>query len=253
MRSSLLALALLSVSACSSGGGDLNNLVERPKPLGNPINAQVAPGTRLKDGQTIKAEGVVVIAVDNFDETNDGKGIGDIYVQDPVQTGPKGTAWSGLKLYRPAKNPPDLELSAGHGVNLVGEFSALTQPGTATPFDPGLVLVEAVTPSVALTFEGAPPVPIDLTFEDVADKMAAQQYQNRLVRFRNVTLTTDFTGSRREAKTNAPFTMTAKFFPIDKTESLSPKTGTTYKSVTGIFDFFYSYKLCPRSATDVEL
>lgn len=253
-RSAALGITL-AASACSSGGGDLNQLVEKPKPVGNPIAAASDPKspTKLGDRQTIKAQGVVVIAVDTYDETKDGKGIGDIYVQDAVQTGPKGTAFSGLKLYRPAKNPPDLDLVPGHGVDLEGEFSIFAGPPGATPFDKGLVLFEAVAPTVTLTFEGRAPAPIDLTYDDVKDPIVAQQYQSRLVRFKNVKLTSDFTGKRLEAKTDAPFGMTAKFFPIHETPGLNAKAGTTFKSVTGIFDFFYSYKLCPRSVADVEL
>jgi hypothetical protein len=115
------------------------------------------------------------------------------------------------------------------------------------------VLFEAVTPAVTLTFEGRAPTPIDLTYDDVRDPVAAQKYQSRLVRFKNVKLTSDFTGKRFEAKTDAPFGMAAKFFPIHEDPALNAKAGTTFKSVTGIFDFFYSYKLCPRSAADVEL
>jgi hypothetical protein len=247
-------LGLVVTSACSSGGGDLNQLFEKPKPVGAPI-AAAAPGspTAIADGQTIKAQGVVVTAVDTYDETKDGKGVGDIYVQDPIQSGAKGTPWSGLKLYRPSKNPPDLDLVPGHGVDLEGAYAILAGPPGSTPFDAGLVLVEAVTPTVTLTFEGRPPAPIDLTYDDVKDPKVAQQYQSRLVRFKNVKLTTDFTGKRLEAKTDGPFGMAAKFFPIHETPGLNAKSGTTFKSVTGIFDFFYSYKLCPRSAADVEL
>lgn len=253
LRLAVFGLAL--TSACSSGGGDLNNLYEKPKPVGNPIAKAADPSSKeaLKDGQTLKASGVVVTAVDTYDETKDGKGVGDIYVQDAVQTGPKGTPYSAIKLYRPNKNPPDLDLVPGHGVDLEGEFSIFPGPPGSTPFDEGLVLFEAVTPSVTLTFEGREPAPIDLTYDDVKDPKVAQQYQSRLVRFKNVKLTTDFTGKRFEAKTDGPFGMSAKFFPIHEDTKLNAKNGTTFKSVTGIFDFFYSYKLCPRSAADVEL
>jgi hypothetical protein len=254
----VIAGVLFVSSACSSGGGDLNALVEKPKPLGQPIADQVAPDRRLPDGQTLSAQGVVVIAIDGYDETKNGRSIGDIYVQDPVQNGPKGTPWSGLKLYRPAKNPPEMDLVPGQGVNLSGEFVAITgvtsaATGTFSPFNEGLVLVELVTPSVTLAFEGRPPEPIELTYGDVLDPYIAQQYQNRLVRFRNVTLTSDFTGVRFEATTDGPFKMASKFFPVHETTSLSPTSGTTYKSVTGVFDFFFDYKLCPRSVDDIEL
>lgn len=247
-------LGVLITSACSAGGGDLNQLTENPKPVGNPIAKAGAPESRLPDGQTITAQGVVVTAVDTYDETKDGKGIGDIYVQDAVQAGAKGTPWSGLKLYRPTKNPPDLDLVAGHGVDLTGTYSVFKGPPGSSPFDSGMVLLEAVTPSVTLTFEGRAPAPIDLTIDDVKDPVAAQQYQSRLVRFKNITLSSDFTGTRIEAKTkDNAFVISGKFFPIHEDKTINAKNGTTFKSITGIFDFFYSYKLCPRSPADVEL
>jgi hypothetical protein len=252
MRSSLLVVALVAVSACSSGGGDLNHLEERPKPLDNPIAKAAAPETRTPDGQTIRARGVVVIAVDNYDDNGAGA-VGDIYVQDPVQTGPKGTAWSGLRLYRPSKNPPDLELAAGQGVDLVGEFVAFLGPPTS-PFRDRVPVPQVSNASLTLTYESTPPPPVDITPADLADTATGMQYASRLVRMKNVVLMTDFTGSRPEAQiydTSGRLILGAKLFPLHKVDAL--KKGVTVKSITGVLDYFYNFKLCPRSIADVEL
>lgn len=247
--------AVALIAACSSGGGDLNRLNENPKILGNPIASQAAPATRLQDNQTIKAQGVVVIAVDNYDDTGAGA-VGDIYVQDPVQTGPKGTPWSGLRLYRPTKNPPDLELAPGQGVNLVGNFVAFAGPPGATPFGDGVYVPQASQAALTLTYEGRPPEPVDLTIADLKDPVVGMQYASRLVRFKDVDLKRDFAGSRPEAAiydTSGDLVLSAKLYPLHLDKTVNAKTGTKLKSVVGVLDYFYNFKLCPRSRADVTL
>lgn len=246
-------LAAALCLACSSGGGDLNTLRENPKVLGTPIADQTAPGKRLQDNQRITARGVVIIAVDNYDDNNAGS-IGDIYVQDPVQNGPKGTPWSGLRLYRPTKNPPDLELAPGQGVDLVGNFVAFAGPPGSTPFGDGILVPQASNAALSLTYEGRAPDPVDIEFNDVKDPIAGMQYASRLVRFRNVKLMADFAGSRPEATiydTSKSLVLSSKLFPIDKDPAF--KNGVVIKSVTGVLDYFYNFKLCPRSRADIEL
>lgn len=246
---------VVSLLSCSSGGGDLNNLSENPKILGNPIASQAAPATRIKDGQIIKAQGVVIVAIDNYDDNGQGA-IGDIYVQDPVQTGPKGTAWSGLRLFRPTKNPPDLELAPGQGVNLVGEFVAFAGPPGSAPFGDGILSPQASNGALTLTYEGKPPEPVDLTIEDLRDAKTGMQYASRLVRFKNVVLTNDFIGARPEATiydTSRVLVLGAKLYPVHLDTAVNAKKGVTLKSVTGVLDYFYNFKLCPRSRADIEL
>lgn len=253
MRRLLLACtaALVGLS-CSSGGGDYNNIYERPKPLGTPIADQSKPETRLKDGDTIRASGVVVIAIDTYDENNGGS-VGDIFVQDPVQTGAKGTPWSGLRLYRPTKNPPDLTLAPGQGVDLVGEYQAFAGP-PGSPFSDGILVPQAANAALTLTYEGSPPVPIELTWDDLKDPKTALQYASRLVTVKNVEVVGGFSGSRPEAAIFSPdkvLTLASKFFPVHEMPEITP--GTTVKQITGVLDYFYSMKLCPRSRADIEL
>jgi hypothetical protein len=248
----LLVLSAGAISCSSGGGGDLQWLTDNPKPIGTPIAKMSDPKTRVKDGTDVHAQGVVVIAVDTYDETNDGKSAGDIFVQDPLQTGPKGTPWSGVRLYRPTKNPPDLELASGQGVDLFGTYVAFAGP-PSSPFDPGILVPEISNGALTLTFEGKAPEPADLTYDDVADPKNGLQYTARLVRFKNVQLFSDVTGKRFEASiftADKSVTLTAKFFPIQNDPSI--KNGVVLKSVTGVLDYFYGFKLCPRFPADIE-
>jgi hypothetical protein len=246
---------VLGLVACSSGGGDLNTLVQKPKLLGNPIAEQSAPGpNRLKDNQTITARGVVVIGIDSYDDSGQGA-VGDIYVQDPVQNGPKGTPFSGLRLYRPTKNPPDLELAPGQGVDLVGTFVAFAGPPTS-PFDPGVLVPQASNAALTLTYEGRAPEPVDITYDDIKDPIAGMQYASRLVRFRDVIMTSDFKGARPEATiydTSGDFVLSSKMYPVHLDKTVNGKSGVKLKSVTGVLDYFFNFKLCPRSRADIEL
>jgi hypothetical protein len=254
MRSGVAVVLAALVSACSSGGGDLNELYVRPQTLGNPIAKAAAPESRLPDGETLRARGVVVIAVDTYDDSKDGRGVGDVFVQDPVQTGPKGTPWSGLRLFRPTREPADLVLVPGQGVDLVGDFQTFAGP-PANPFPEGLAVPQAAFATLKLTYEGRAPEPIDLAIEDLDDPQLALQYASRLVRFKNVPIVGGFGGSRPEAAIYTPdrrFVLAAKFFPIHETAGLVVAPGTTLKSVTGVLDYFYNFKLCPRSIADVE-
>jgi len=105
----VLILAL-SIAACSAKGDQPQDV--NPSPLGN--------GMRMRDvqdpsknacsgqacaGQSVKVTSVVVTAVDNFDETQNGKSRGTIYVQDADIAGP----YAGISMYSPTYVPAERE------------------------------------------------------------------------------------------------------------------------------------------------
>lgn len=258
MRSSagFLAAALLSLGpACSSGGGDLNGLAVNPQPPGNDIARQNGEGTRLADDATLRARGVVV-AVDTYDETFDGKGVGDVFIQDPKQVGDKGTPYSALRLYRPTKTPPDLQLVPGQWVEIVGPYTAFKGPPGSTPFDAGMFSGQVANGAITLVGEGAEPQPVELSADVLTDPKKALPYFSRLVRIRDVAIVDVFTTTRPEAPIfvsdrNGP-KLSSKFFPVHDTKGLDVSKGKKLKSVVGVLDYFYTVKLCPRSIADIE-
>jgi hypothetical protein len=270
------AFTVVCAAACSSaGGGDLDSVKPRPKPvteLGTPIadaNDPKSPlvkycGTKCPTGSvcqkecpTLNARGVIVVAVDEFDERGDGSGSGNIYVQDPVQAGAKGTAWSGLTLFRVTKVPSTLSLIPGMGVDVAGVYQPF--PGPTNDFPSGIVLPEVISGSISQSYEAEPPTPIDITMADIADQAAGMQYVGRLVRLQNVTISTAFdlkyheaaidgTDSSRTSKIN----IAAQLFNLEDPKGLAAGKGKSYKSVTGVLNYFYNFKLCPRTLEDVE-
>lgn len=253
MRSSLALaplLALVALAGCSSRDrGDLDDLVPTPKQLGTPIADQNDPAHRIPSGSKIVAKGVVVVAVDTYDETSDGKSIGNVYVQDPVQP----TPWSGMTLYRVALSPPDLALNPGQGVDLAGPYEPFAGPATS-PFSNGLMLPEVVQGTIALSYESSSPAPVPVTLAELNDPVGAMKYVGMLVKLTDVTVGTYATGKRQQAPINGSknLNLAGQLMPIQPGSGGTVAEGDKLKSVTGLLNFFYSYSLCPRTSADIE-
>jgi len=247
-RMLLVALATAIASCSSGGGGDLDKIQPKPIELGTPIAKANNPASPLKYGSTLEARGVVVVAVDDFDETKDGKSIGNIYVQDPVQP----TDWSGLTLFNSTKNPPDLILTPGAGVDVVGAYQPFAGPASF-PFDGGIVLPEVVKGAVTLVYEGHLPDPVEITLDAFKNPKDAMKYVGRLVRMKNVTLVGDWELKRHTAPLIADKTLAlaSQFFAVDDPVR-NIKNGTKLASVTGVLNYFYTFSLCPRTPEDIQ-
>jgi hypothetical protein len=251
MRSSLALAPLLvwiALSGCSSQGkGDLDHLTPNPKPFGTPIANQNDPAHRIPSGSTIVAKGVVVVAVDTYDETGDGKSIGNVYVQDPVQP----TPWSGMTLYRVALSPPDLALNPGQGVDLTGPYEPFAGP-TTSPFK-GVVLPEVVQGTIKLAYEDNSPDPVPVTMADLNDPVGAMKYVGMLVKVTDVTVGTYATGKRQQVSVNGTtnLNVAGQLMPIQPSAGGTVAEGSHYASITGLLNYFYSYSLCPRTSADL--
>lgn len=244
------ALIVLIASGCGSqGNGDLDHLTANPKTFGTPIAQGNDPAHRLPYGATLRAKGVVVVAVDSYDETQDGKSIGNVYVEDPVQP----TPWSGMTLYQVTLNPPDLALNPGQGVDLVGPYQPFAGPASGA-FPNGILLPEVVKGSLTLSYEGESAKPVDITMADVADPTQAMKYVGMLVRLQNVSVGVYATGKRQQAPINgnSNFLLAGQFMPIQPEYGGTVAGGTTLRSVTGLMNYFYTHTLCPRTSADIE-
>jgi len=252
MRSTLaLASALLACSSLgcgSQGNGDLDHLTPNPKSFGTPIAQGNDPAHRLPSGATLTAKGVVVVAVDTYDETANGKSIGNVYVQDPIQP----TPWSGMTLYQVSLNPPDLALNPGQGVDLTGPYEPFAGPSTGA-FPTGIVLPEVVKGSLTLSYEGESPLPVDITMTDVADPATAMKYVGMLVRLKSVAVGKFDATNRQQAPLNGSttFNLAAQLMPLDPAFGGTVVASTTYTSITGLFNYFYTFSLCPRTSADI--
>lgn len=259
--------------SCGSQEGDV------PKPAGEPPAAGKAhriheiadpdSPTKAAHQTSVSLSGVVVLAIDTFDETGDGKSMGSIYVEDLGSQEP----YSGIGLYRPTFNPATLRIAPGDVLDMTGEY----QENQSLPiaFAPGAFNVQLADPIATLRFDarsdGTAPKPMKIALEDLADYKKGRQWLGMLVTVENLPpLERDATpGSSGRLATNLmpstgddtkapactdPFPKVPTL--VNELADLTPlplKKGTVIKKLTGIVTFFCNLHIAPRSVADIEL
>jgi hypothetical protein len=270
---SLVAFALLSSAACSSQTGD--------PPASNGVPAVGGKELRIRElvnpaleghqgrvGTTQAVSGAVVIAVDSFDETQNGRGVGNIFVQDIGAT--KDTPYAGINLFAPSFNPGNLRVSPGDVLDMRGEYQENTRIPSSPPviFAPGAVLSQLAQPISTFRYETRIPDPVDIDLADLTDFTKGRQWLGMLVRVQNVTAARDVfvQASGRTSLDLTPLAPNADTkcegaFPkpvqlVNDLMDLTPlnlKQGSKIKSIIGVVGFFCSIKLAPRSMADIQL
>jgi hypothetical protein len=254
-RSLLLALALLAASCGNRSTDDDKASVPNPSPAGQgPHIADVsdpAKKTHAMNGANVSVTGVVVTAVDNNDETRDGKSRGAIYVQDLESH----AAFAGIELYKPSFVPASLVVGPGDVVDLTGQYQENHTLGSTVTFPNMDVLPEIGTPSGSFRFESAAPDPTPIPISDLLSFETGRKWIGQLVIIKDVTLTAAVTNSngRITAPIAAPGdggndapTITNELMQID-----SYAAGQHFTSVTGIVTYFYNLHIAPRSKADI--
>lgn len=260
LRLGFVASALFVVSCSSSkpnAGGDLDNAYFRPavpsvlgdgriKDVTDP-NAQGRPAP----GSTVTVEGVVVTAIDTYDETNNGKSRGTIYVQDFGSHEP----YSGVGLFSASFVPAGFRVAVGDVVDLTGQYQENAAIGTAV-FTPPQVLPQIAKPVMTLRLDHSDATKIQPTLVKVTDLGIydkGRAWIGALVTVEGVTL-----GGCKESSgrvTSYLSADTSKSGPQVDNELYAyacadHPDGTKYKSVTGIVTYFFNLKIAPRSAAD---
>ncbi len=192
----------------------------------------------------------VVVAIDNFDETRDGKGRGAVYVQDVSSNRP----YSGVSLYRPALLPASSTPAPGDVFELVGgRYQENKTIGTTVNFgDRYLPQIAFATGNFA--FEYSPPPPAIVTVADLSSWDVGKAYVGMLVKLENVSVpawkndgkgrVTGDLGSGRDAPA-----ISNELVDVEA----AARGKTSFKSVTGVVTFFFNLKVAPRSEADFEL
>jgi hypothetical protein len=253
---------LLAAAACVSSQRD------NDQPDTTPHNA-LGTGERLRDiqnpaspsydgaGGTVTVSSVVVTAVDTFDETANGKSAGTIFVQDVDQSAP----YAGVSLYSPTFIPGNLRLAPGDVINMTGQYVEETTIGTTVTFPAGTFLPQMSKPQVTQAFETQVPTPVLIQLTDLDDFVSTgRQWVGMLVTIQNVT---PGTLANNKGRVTAPLDgvtdgpeINNELFDLQtwtgSNTSNSFPPGTTFKSITGVVDFFYNLFICPRSMADLQ-
>ncbi|MDB4936674.1 MAG: hypothetical protein JWP87_3646 [Labilithrix sp.] len=268
------SLLLISVISCGTAEGDPHSNNGIP-PVGGKdkrIRDVADPGIEGHAGlvkTTQPVSGALVVAVDEFDETQNGKSAGTIYVQDLDAMDPETKQprpYSGITLFAPTFNPGNLAVSPGDVLDLRGQYTESATIGSTVTFAPGSVLPQISQPVATFRYETKVPDPVDIDAADLADFAKGRRWLGMLVRIKNVTLLADAvndskgsgrlavnlsegTGGNCQTPFPKPASLTNDLFDVDK---LGLKKGTTLKSITGVVGFFCNLKLAPRSKADLQ-
>jgi hypothetical protein len=250
--------------ACSDGSpGDLALV---PKPEGNilgngarlyELNDLTSAKHPKQDAEVI-ATGVSVVIVDSFDETHNGSSAGNVFAEDLPVDG-KVPPFGGITLFDVSFSPPTLRVGPGDVVDIRGSYQEFAGP-SSSPFNAGQSLPEIVGSTVSLRFEYKPLDPVLVDIADLGSYDTGRKWIGMLARIENVTAQANGSASasgRYSIKLDVP---NAQSIPtisnglFDLENSGVPLTaGTSYKSITGVIEYFYNFTICPRSAADIEL
>jgi hypothetical protein len=264
---------LFALAACSSQTGDPPTANGVPNAGGKDLRIRditdpSLPGHAERVSTTQAVSGAVVIAVDTFDETHDGKGIGAIYVQDIGAT--KETPYAGINLFAPSFNPGNLRVSPGDVLDMRGQYQENTRIPSTPPiiFAPGAVLSQLAQPISTFRYETRIPDPIDIDLADLTDFTKGRRWLGMLVRVKDVTAARDtFVATSGRASIDlqplaqgastacdGPFPKPAQLVnDLLNLEPFNLKQGSKIKSITGVVGFFCSIKIAPRSQADIQL
>jgi hypothetical protein len=228
------------------------------------------------DGSTVIVTGVSVLALDEFDETHDGSSAGNIYVQDlPDPHTGVTPPYGGVTLYNSSFSPPTLRIGAGDVVDVRGVYEEFPGPSSSKfecvepdPNNPpdGCLryasLPEIVGGTVSLRFESKVLEPQTIPLSELGSYDTGRKWIGMLVRVENVTAHSDGYPSkgRYSVRLDLAGVTDPKKLPTINNALLDLEAtgipfqqGTTYKSVTGVVQYFYNFAISPRSPADLEL
>jgi hypothetical protein len=273
----LLAFCALTLSsvACRGEAGDdpVIPVVPPPAGKGNRIYEIADPKSPKKAAHdsTISVSGAVVVAVDQFDETRNGKSVGTIYVADLGSKEP----YSGTSLYNPSFVPGNLRVGAGDALDLRGTFQE--NQDIPIKFAKGAFLVQISNAIGTFRFDAKVPEPVDVDIHELENYETGRKWLNMIVRVKNVTLEQDL--YVKNAETGEPQSTTSgrvgsRLLPetnqATKCEDPFPKSptvvnelmdviplklakGTTIKELVGVVTFFCNLHIAPRTPADIKL
>jgi hypothetical protein len=269
--------AFVAVAAgCGGREGDPPAFLDIPQPAGkgdrireiaNPASEKYALRDRTQEPE-VSVTGAVVVAVDTYDETRDGRSDGTIYVADLGSKEP----YSGISLFNPSFVPGNLKVGAGDALDLRGTYQENeTRP---VKFAPGAALVQLANAIGTFRFDANVTDPVDIDIQDLADYKKGRRWLNMVVRVKNVELQRDafFKDASGKPTQSLNGRISAQLLPETNTatrcEDPFPKAptlvnelmdivplelarGTVLKELVGVVTFFCNLHIAPRTPADV--
>lgn len=286
---SIGASALL-LSACGGTGGILGDQPAKPlaselgdgsrlsevietAPWVDPKNVMSA-GCAVPPTRNIFVTGVVVNAVDRFDETGTGA-LGTYYVQDASKL---PLPYSGVDVFKPSFSPPDLRLAAGDVTDLLGVYEEFLGPSTF--IFPDCKTLPELSGTLSFRAENGLAAPRVIPLADLKTYATARQWLGMLVRVQGDACKTDldcpnsvcsidahcdialYGASSSKGRFSANIAVNGglqsddpqisnELYDVESDGPVLPN-GAHFKSITGIVTFFAQFHVAPRSPADFE-
>ena len=245
LATAVAALAFTSACRGSSGDADAGPAVDSGAD-GTTIQSVQSSATPI--GTPVTLRGVVVVSIDNY-----GGRTGSIHVMEP-----EGGAYSGVFVY--LSGTAAASLAVGDLVDIEGgekdEFTLETDPCERTsdctitevsPADGGAITVTKVG-------DGTVPAPEVLNPWDLAaDDSEAEKWEGVLIKFENVSVLSAPRNVSSTDDTLKEMDITGPFRAGSSLTDLGASLTRDYclADITGVGDYFFEYKLLPRSAADI--
>ena len=243
-----IAVIALSATACRGGDDDDDGGGARPDGGGVPGSTTIydVQSEDMPVGTAVALDGVVVTAIDAY-----GGRTGGIYVMEP-----DGGPYSGVFVFLSGTQAADL--APGDLVDITGgvkvEF-ALQEDETGRTLTE-VSAAEGGTLTVTKVGEGTVPAPEVVTpWELAASDDEAEKWEGVLVEFQDVRVHSAPFNVSSSDETLKEMTVTGPFRVSSSLTALGEEIerDACYGSVVGIGDYFFSYKILPRSAADLTL
>jgi hypothetical protein len=248
-------LALLRLCGCSTLEPD-PAAPYQPNPLGNGLrvaDVQNPKSPAYAPNANVDLTSLTVLWVDTFDETQDGKSQGTVFVQDIGSTAP----YSAISVYQPSFVPADLRLLPGDILDFVGPYQEVASIGSAH-FSPGQTLPQLAKPVGTFRYEYQAPPPQPIQLGDLDDYATGRKWEGMVVTVHDVYAIAPTSSGGRvtctlavspDAGTNVnTVSMSNEEYDLKSTDF---PPGTHLKSVTGLVTWFFSYHIAPRTPADV--
>jgi hypothetical protein len=265
------ALGLLpSCGTSDYGDQPVDGFIPPPAGKGDRIYEIADPKSPKKapNKTTVSVTGAVVIAVDEFDETANGKSTGTIYVADLGSQFP----YSGISLYNPSFVPGNLRVGPGDTLDLRGEFQE--NQDLPVKFAPKAFLPQLSGPIGTFRFDGNLPAPVDLDAEgrrgvrEFLDYDSGRKWLNMLVRVKNVTLYRGTDGESKSGRISSGLLPDSEGNAAKNCDDPFPKVptlvnelmalppipqDTVIKELVGVVTYFCNFHIAPRTPADIKL
>jgi hypothetical protein len=274
------ALAAALLAACSGGAGDqpskpnadeFGECARIAETVGEatwvePEEPMSMKCTRPQDRQ-VCISGVAIVAIDRFDETQDGKSSGNFYIEDG-STADNPADFSGITVFRPSFSPPDLRLAEGDIADFIGNYTEFGGPSTFV--FPYCRTLPEFSGTMSFRFDAnLPLLPRDVTTDTLKSYDTARKHIGSLIQVKGLKLAGDGKFDSSKRRWTAAISVTGSIEQGDQPSISNElfdinaaivakkapvfKAGMVFKSVTGVLTYFGGFHLAPRSAADIEV